>query len=216
MPHEDTIATASHPSAPNRASPSAASVFGFLMSNVVYSHRSILLLYAGTCCRGRAERPLLDADLLQLALEFGTVQLADDVGCHGAVGADEKRLRKGIDAVAARDGVVAVEPVRPIGVLVGRELFGVLAEVAGADAEHRELPVLRREGLPEERELLAARVAPRCPEVQDNWLPSVVGEANSAAVEACQCEVGRRLTDARRVRLRAGRETLTGRTAVVI
>jgi len=44
-PHDDTIATASQPSAPSRASPSVASFCGFFMSKVMYSHRSMASLY---------------------------------------------------------------------------------------------------------------------------------------------------------------------------
>jgi hypothetical protein len=46
-PHDDTMATASHPSAPNRVSPAAASAFGFFMSKDMYSHRCIASLYLG-------------------------------------------------------------------------------------------------------------------------------------------------------------------------
>jgi hypothetical protein len=40
-PHDEAIATASHPSAPSRARPSAISFFGFFKSKVMYSHRCI-------------------------------------------------------------------------------------------------------------------------------------------------------------------------------
>ncbi len=51
------MATASHPSAPNRASPSVASLCGFLMSNVMYSRRSITVLYGNSAPGSRAKRP---------------------------------------------------------------------------------------------------------------------------------------------------------------
>jgi hypothetical protein len=59
MPHDDTMPTASHPSAPNRVSPSAASLFGFFMSNVMYSHRSIGSVYSKYSPGTRATRLML-------------------------------------------------------------------------------------------------------------------------------------------------------------
>ena len=70
-----------------------------------------------------------------------------------------------------------------------RRLRSVLVD----DPEHDQAVVgMPLGGVAQQRELLDARPAPRCPEVDDHRAPAQVGEADRVAVEVGQGEVGRR------------------------
>ena len=114
-----------------------------------------------------------------------------------AVGLDEERLRHRADAVGLGDVVLASRP------RSATCAFSSLAKPLASDSmslastpSTTKSPGCVGQLLPEQRELLAARMAVRRPEVEHDRLARVVGEAHRLAVERRQREVGRGVADA--------------------
>ncbi len=125
------------------------------------------------------------------ARERGLAREAEDAGRNRAVGADEEALRDRAHAERARNRAAVVDALGPRGLFLFHERARVGGDVLVGHPDHGEvLRAVVAERLLEEGELLAARVAPRRPEVHDHGPAAIVGEALVAVpVEGRELEV---------------------------